>query len=94
MKLSEQEAVELARQVLVFLAQDSDRIGRFLAVTGVGPGEIRQRVEDAGFLAGVLDYLLSDEPLLLAFAEQMDMPPERPAAARWALPGAPADESV
>lgn len=92
MKVSEQEAVELARQVLVFLARDPDRIGRFLAVTGVGPGEIRERVEDAGFLGGVLDYLLSDEPLLLEFSEQMEVPPERPAAARWGLPGAPADD--
>ena len=91
MKLSEQAAVDLARQVLVFLAQDPDRIGRFLAVTGVGPGEIRERVGDIGFLAGVLDYILSDEPLLLEFSEQMEVPPEHPAAARWALPGAPAE---
>ena len=91
MRVSQQEAADLAKQVLVFLAQDPDRIGRFLAVTGVGPGEIRERVTDLGFLAGVLDYLLSDEPLLLTFVEHADVEPERPAMARIALPGAPVD---
>lgn len=89
MRVNEQEAAELARQVLIFLANDPDRIGRFLAVTGVGPVEIRERVSDLTFLGGVLDYLLSDEPLLMAFVEGADIPPEQPAQWRQSLPGAP-----
>ncbi len=37
-----QEAAEgLAIQALTFIAEDPERLGRFLAVTGIGPAEIR-----------------------------------------------------
>ena len=88
MRIAENEAADVARGVLVFLAGDMDRLGRFLAVTGIGPAEIRERVDDLNFLAGILDYLLADEPLLLQHADEAGVPPERFAAARHALPGA------
>ena len=91
MRIQEAEAADLARGVLVFLAADIDRLGRFLAVTGIGPAEIRERVDDRAFLAGILDYILSDEPLLLIHAEEAGVSPESFAAARQALPGAVID---
>ena len=81
------DALALARDALVYLSQDSDRIGRFLAVTGVGPVEIRARVEDPVFLAGVLDFILADDAMVIDFAETADIPPEEPARARRLLPG-------
>ncbi len=49
-----------------FLATDPERLGRFLAITGIGPEAIRTAAADPQFLAGVLDHVVSDEPLLLA----------------------------
>ena len=81
------EAVSLARDALIYLSQDVDRIGRFLAVTGVGPVESRERVDDPTFLAGVLDFILADDAMVVDFAEAAGIAPEQPARARRLLPG-------
>jgi hypothetical protein len=70
------EAAEtLAVQALAFIAQDGERLGRFLAVTGIGPAQIRKAAGEPRFLAGVLDYVGGDEGLLLAFAQQAGIDP-------------------
>ena len=69
-------AEELAIQALTFIAGDGERLGRFLAVTGIGPAEIREVAREQGFLSGVLDHLAADEPLLLAFSSETGIPPE------------------
>jgi hypothetical protein len=82
------EAAEtLAVQALSYIGQDADRLGRFLAVTGIGPAEIRAAAAEPGFLAGVLDYLASDERLLTDFAAESGHDPATVAAARLALGG-------
>ena len=56
---AEREAAEaLALRALAFLAEDPERLGRFLALTGLGPAELRMRAGDADLLGGVLDHLL------------------------------------
>ncbi len=82
-----EEAADLARAFLVYLTEDADRLGRFLAVTGVGPAEIRARLDDDGFLGGLLDYLLGDEALLVAFCDSAGIDPAQPALLRRRLPG-------
>jgi len=63
-----QEAAEgLAIQALTFIAGDGERLGRFLAVTGIGPAQIRAASQQPGFLVGVLEYLAGDERLLQEF---------------------------
>jgi hypothetical protein len=63
------EAAEgLAIQALTFIAADGERLGRFLALTGIGPTEIRAAAREPRFLAGILGYLASDERLAAAFS--------------------------
>jgi Protein of unknown function (DUF3572) len=70
------EAAEaLAIQALTFIAEDPERLGRFLAETGIGPAEIRAAAREPGFLAGVLDHLAGDERLLAAFAAETGSDP-------------------
>lgn len=75
----------LAISVLGFLAEDAERLNRFLALTGIEPSGIRAAAQEEGFLASVLDYLLADEPLLLAFTANARMRPEAVASARAQL---------
>lgn len=82
-------AEAVAIQALTFIAADTDRLGRFLAVTGIGPAEIRTASSEPGFLRGVLEYLVADEALLTAFAAEAGLRPEDPAKALAALGGAP-----
>ena len=66
--LTKEAAEGLAIQALTFLAGEPERLGRFLAATGIGPTEIRAAAGEPGFLAGVLDYLAADDRLIAAFA--------------------------
>lgn len=72
----------LAALALGFLASDPDRLGRFLALSGLDPSNIRQAAQSPTFLPAVLDHLLADETLLLAFAEAEGLKPETVAEAR------------
>ena len=62
-------------KALGFLASDDERLGRFMALTGLGPKEIRAGASDPSFLVGVLDHLRGDESLLLIFAESENLDP-------------------
>ncbi len=85
--ISQENAETIALQALAHIAADEDRIGAFLAQTGLGVDELRAAAGDPIVLGGVLDFLLSDEASLLAFCETSNMAPELPGQARRALPG-------
>jgi hypothetical protein len=77
-----QVAEAIAVQALTFIAADPARLGRFLAETGIGPATIRAAASDPQFLAGVLDFLLGDDSLVVAFAAHAEIEPEHVRAAR------------
>ena len=81
------QAEALAVQALVWMAGDAELVGRFLAATGAGPADLRARAAEPEFLGFVLDFLLSDEAALVAFAAAENIRPELPMRARPALPG-------
>ncbi|MBN9670108.1 DUF3572 domain-containing protein [Labrenzia aggregata] len=85
--LSIEEAQGIATEALLHLSRDPEQIGRFLAFSGIGPEMIREAAGEPGFLAGVLEFYMMDEPLLLAFCENAGVRPTMMAAARFALSG-------
>lgn len=68
-------AESIGVSALLFLASDSERLVRFLTLTGVGPAELRAESRSPHMLAAVLDYLLQDESLLLVFCAADAIPP-------------------
>ena len=82
-------AADVAISALGFLASDPERLDRFLAISGLGPSNLRSAAADPGFLVGVLDYVNSDERLLIAFAADQGARPEDMIKAREALGGRP-----
>ena len=82
-----EDAELLAIQALAFIAEEPERLGAFLAVTGLASEGIREAARDPGFLAGVLDHMLGDESLLLAFAADAGIDPAAIGRARTALGG-------
>ena len=80
-------AEALAIQALTFIAGDGERLGHFLAATGIGPAQIRTASGEPGFLTGVLDYLVGDESLLASFAAETGFDPGDPAKALAVLGG-------
>lgn len=79
------DAEILAITALSFLAEDQERMVRFLNLTGIDPAEIRSLATSPAFFVAILDHLLSDEGLLLAFATNQQIRPETVVQARHSL---------
>ncbi len=65
----------LVLQLLMFLGGRPEDLERFFALSGVVPADLRTRVNDPGFQDGLFDYVLANEPLLLAFCEESGLEP-------------------
>ncbi len=83
-----QGAQAIALKALGYLAADAELLEPFMGATGVGAGDLRAGAADTAFLAGVLDYVLQNEALLVAFAASEELAPEIIVRARQRLPGA------
>lgn len=79
------DAEEIAIAALGFLAGDPARLERFLSLTGLDPASLRAAAQAPGFLGSVLDHLMADEGLLLAFAADSRIAPEAITTARARL---------
>jgi len=86
-----EEAEIVAINAIGFLAADAERLQRFLDLSGLDVAAIRAGAASPAFLGGILDHLLGDESLLLVFAEDQQLRPERIAELRRKLPGAAVD---
>jgi hypothetical protein len=75
----------VAVQALSFVAGDAERLGLFLAESGIGPETLRSAAADPHFLASVLDFVLRDDATVRAFAAASELDPTTIAAARDAL---------
>jgi hypothetical protein len=85
LKPSSQEAEVIALKALAFLANDAPRLERFLVLSGMNPGDIREAAANPQFLAGVLNHLLQDESLLLTFTADEGLDPRLPVLAAETL---------
>lgn len=83
--MTREAAEALALQGLTFLAGDGGRLSRFLALTGIDPGELRNWDGNTAIQAAVLEHLLADESLLLVFAAEAGVAPETVAPAQQLL---------
>jgi hypothetical protein len=86
------DAETLALRALGFLAAEPERLEHFLAITGLGPANLRAAAREPDFLAAVLEHLCGTESLLLEFSENLSVNPESVARARVILSGPPAGD--
>jgi len=75
----------VAVQALSFIAGEPERLGLFLAETGIGPETLRNAAADPRFLASVLDFVMRDDATVKAFASVSQLHPTNIAAAHQAL---------
>ena len=67
---------ELADLCLQFLAQNPEQLAEFMVQSGLGPNDLRRLVGTEGFAHGLVDYVVSNEGLLLAIAADAKLPPQ------------------
>jgi hypothetical protein len=84
-RLSQDEAQNVAISAFAYITADEERLERFLAISGLRPDTIRSAASSPGFFAAILDYVASDEPLLIALAKELNTRPERIMQAHWTL---------
>jgi hypothetical protein len=65
----------LALGALAMTLKDERRAERFLALTGIGTDELRERVGEPALLAGLLRFLEAHDPDLIAVAEELGVSP-------------------
>ena len=75
----------VAIQALTFVAGDPERLGLFLAESGLGPETLRTAAANPQFLASVLDFIMRDDATVKAFADASQLHPTNVAAARQVL---------
>lgn len=81
------DAEILALKALRFLAESEGGLNRFLSGSGIDAADLRRRVQEPETLAAVMDFLLSDDGLLLAFCAAEEVNPRAVHRMRARLPG-------
>ncbi len=83
----------IAINSLSFIATDEKQLSTYLNLCGLDIHTLKENMTNpqkrCGVLAGILDYLLGNENLLLEFAESYEINPTDIGLARQHFPGAP-----
>ncbi len=69
------DADALALAALGWVLQDQLRADRLLALTGLTPDILREKLTDRSMLTAVLDFLANDEPDLVLAADALNVTP-------------------
>ena len=86
-QLTREAAETLAIQAFTFIAEEPQSLSRFLDASGLSAERVRAASREPGFLAGVLEHILADENLLVAFAHSAGIDPADVARAAGTLGG-------
>ena len=86
-RITSDDAEVIALQALGFLADDPQRLSRFLSLTGMEPVHLRPTAKTREFQDAVLEYMLGDESLLLTFCQDAGIDPMAIASAHALLNG-------
>jgi len=70
-----EQAETCALQAVAYILGEPDLAGRFVALTGITPADLRAGLEKPGTLAAALDFLRGYEPDLVRFAEASNTDP-------------------
>ena len=84
-KITNQDAETLGLSALGWILGEPERAGRLLAVTGLTPDDLRERIGDPAVLAAGLGFLEAHEPDLIACADGLAVAPAALVTARERL---------
>ncbi|ADH88815.1 conserved hypothetical protein [Ancylobacter novellus DSM 506] len=82
---TQQAAREVSLGALSYLAVDPERIGPFLAESGLSPADLRGAIGSSAFHVALLDYMINRQDLLVAYADEAEIEPGHVVAAREIL---------
>ena len=68
-----ESGTELAIAILSWLSAEPALMSRFLAMSGIDAGSIREAAKEPGFFGGLTSFLMNHEPTLLQFCADNDV---------------------
>lgn len=86
--MSHERAEQIAQSALIWLSTNEELLPIFLGASGASAQDLRAQVEDAGFLASILDFITMDDAWVMAFCDAEGLKYEEPLRARYSLTGA------
>lgn len=85
--MTPEAAQKIATNAFIWLAGEPDYLGHFLSLSGLSVDEVKANANDADFLGAVLDFVTSDDRMVMAFCDLNNLAYETPLEARQSLPG-------
>jgi len=85
------EAETVALKAVEYLFSDKDRLRGFLGTTGIAAEDVKLGLSSPDMQAGIVEYILSREDILIEFCEVYEIEPEFPKIAAAILSGVTPD---
>ena len=76
LKAAQPTPEEIADLCLTHLVQNPEQLADFMGIAGFSPDGLRKAIGTKSFALGLLDYVVQNEPLLLAISQQSALQPE------------------
>jgi hypothetical protein len=76
LKAAQPTPEEIADLCLTHLVQNPEQLADFMGVTGFSPVGLQHSVRDGSVARGLIDYVVQNEPLLLAICQSSAVSPE------------------
>lgn len=86
-KVGRETAETIGAQALAWLAGEPERISAFLSLSGMAPQELMARAAEPALLGAILDFVMTEDHMVIAFCDAAGLGYTVPQAARAALPG-------
>lgn len=83
--VTETEVTGLAQNALLYLADDPDQLGAFLAGSGLVVSDLRAAAQTPEFAAAILEFVCERDERVLALADIAGVRPERISLIRAAM---------
>ena len=90
--MDREKAEIIGLRALAYLAGNEKMMEWMMRETGIDPRDLASTADNGEILAGVLDFLLGHEDMLIEFCIHEKIDATTPAHARKYLPGAPMEE--
>ena len=71
-----EDAEVIALRALIHVVGNQKLCSIFIEKTGLDEVALRERIRDRDHLAGILDYILSEENLVTTFCKESDIQPD------------------
>jgi hypothetical protein len=67
---------EIADLSLTYLVGNPEQLADFMSISGLSPAALQRGARDGSLSSGLIDYVVQNEPLLLAICQSASIQPE------------------